>query len=206
MTNVGVVAADLILHLEKITSPINAVPFQSALVSCGLVLDATEFEEIFQGMAKFNQANSIDVSIELDNVHELRRLSDKYIGQEGTRWKMYVSQIHQQQLLHNVAADKKIFEKNIKRQNIRQMVVENMQDQNMCQARIKHSNERRTRHKAMLEHYAAKSLQSMYYHWRGNQTVKQRRWIVERRALFKLRARQAGAASLIQRRFRSRHL
>ena len=153
-------------------------------------------------MAQYKKAKSTDVSIELDDLQVLRRLTDTYIGQEGTRWKMYVSPVHQQQLIHNIVTDKTIFEKDIKKKDIRQMVSENIQDCELLKVRRKHSEDRRSAHRAMVELHTARSIQSMYFQWRGRQIIKERRWILERRNLFQMRAKQAGAALLIQRRFR----
>jgi len=202
MAHAGIVPDDLFRSLEKIASPINAVPFQSALVSCGLILNPSEFEEIFHGMAQYKKAKAVDVSIEYGDLNVIRRLADTHIGQEGTRWKMYVSPVHQQQLLHNITMDTTIFEKKIKNKHIRQMVSENMQDYKLLKVRRTHSDERRSAHRGMLEHHAAISIQSMYLQWRGRQTIQRRRWILERRKLFEIRANQANAVLLIQRRFR----
>ncbi|KAL7531855.1 hypothetical protein ACHAXR_004277, partial [Thalassiosira sp. AJA248-18] len=138
MAHKGIVPDDLFRRLGNIASPINAVPFQSALVSCGLILDPSEFEELFQAMAQYRQTNSADLSIEFDDLQVLRRLSDTFVGHEGTRWKMYVSPIHQQQLMHSIIADKKIFEKHIKKKHIRQLVNENIQDHELLKRKTNH--------------------------------------------------------------------
>mmetsp|Transcript_33988 Transcript_33988/g.71502 ORF Transcript_33988/g.71502 Transcript_33988/m.71502 type:complete len:507 (-) Transcript_33988:509-2029(-) len=202
MAHAGIVPDDLFRSLEKMKSPINAVPFQSALVSCGLILDPSEFESIFNGLAQYKKSK--EVSVDFSDLHVLRRLADTYIGQEGTRWKLYVSPIHQQQLLHNIFTGKKIFEKNVKKKNIRQMVSENLQDYELLKARRKHSEKQRQAHRTMIEHHAAMSIQSMYFQWRGRQRIQKRLWIIERKKMFQTRAKQAGAAMLIQRYFRSR--
>ena len=41
------------------SSPIHAVPFQAALVSCGLSLDANEFEKMFHAMAHINNLSQL---------------------------------------------------------------------------------------------------------------------------------------------------
>lgn len=200
----GVAPDELFYRLGKIPSPINAIPFQSALVSCGLVLGASEFEEVFNSISQYRQTDPTEQTVDLACLHELRRSASTYIGEEGTRWKMYVHPIHQNQILHNVASGKMIFEKDIKKKLIRQAVNENMQDHELLKARRKHFEARQHAHKRMVEDHAARSIQGLYHLWKGRQTVKKQLWIVERRKLLRLRAKQAGAAALIQAKFRSR--
>ena len=193
---------ELFFILGKMKSPINMVPFQSALVACGLIMTGSKFEELFHGITKYDQAISKDSSIGINELQGLRFLADKYVGHEGTRWKLYVSSIHQQQQLHNVFTNEKIIEKDIGKKHIRQMVSENMQDIEMLKARRIYFEARRDAHKMMLEHHAANSIQSLYHRFRGKQIRKKQQWILERRKLFRLRAKQAAAAVLIQRRYR----
>ena len=202
LTRVGSCFDELFFILGKMTSPINAVPFQSALVACGLIMTGSEFEELFHGITKSDQAMYKDNSIEIHELQGLRFLADKYVGQEGTRWKLYVSLIHQQQQLHNVFTNEKIIEKDIGKKHIRIVVSENMQDIEMLKARRIYFEARRDAHKKMLEHHAATSIQSLYHRLRGGKSRKKQQWILERRKLFRLRAKQAAAAVLIQRRYR----
>ena len=199
----GIVPDELFLSLEKMKSPIHSVPFQAALVSCGLSLDANEFEKMFHAMVQYKQTQSATRSLKLDNLREIRKLSNTFVGEEGTRWKMYVCPVHQQLMLHNIITDEKIYEKDIKKKHIRRMIIENMKDNELLKVRRKIFIERCIAYKAMVEYHAANSIQSMYYQWSGRQSIKKQLWAVERRQLFRLRARQAHAVVLIQRQFRS---
>jgi len=149
LAQVGSCFDELLFILGKVTSPINAVPFQSALVACGLIITGSEFEELFLGITKYEQEMSKDNSIEIRELQGLRFLADKYVGNEGTRWKLYLSSIHQQQQLHNVFTNEKIIEKDIGKKHIRIMVSENMQDIEMLKARRIYFEARRDAHKKM---------------------------------------------------------
>jgi hypothetical protein len=202
LAQVGSCFDELFLIIEKMTSLINAVPFQSALVACGLIMTGSEFQELFHGITEYHQATSKDASIDIHKLQGLRFLADKYVAREGTRWKLYVSSIHQQQQLHNVFTNEKIIEKDIGKKHVRQMVSENMQDIEMLKVRKIHYEARRDAHKKMLEQHAATSIQALYHRFRGKQSRKKQQWILERKKLFRLRAKQAAAAMLIQRRYR----
>ena len=183
------------------SSPIHAIPFQAALVSCGLSLDANEFVKMFHAMAQYKHTKPI--GFELDDLREIRQLSNTYIGEEGRRWKMYVCRVHQQHLLHNIITDEKIFEKDIKKKHIKRIISENMQDRELLKVRRKIFSDKCNAYRLMVEYHAANSIQSMYHKWSGRQSIKKQLWAVERRKLFQLRVRQAHAVLLIQRRFRS---
>ena len=202
MAEAGVVPDDLFRSLERIASPINEVPFRSTLVSCGLVLSQDEFRDIFEGLAKYKKEKATDASISYGDLQALRRMADKYIGQEGTRWKMYVCAVHQQLLAHNVFQAQKMYEK-FKKKLIKQIVSESMQDHRLLLARRAHSEDRLRAHRTMLERHAARSIQSMYFQWRGRRYIAERRWILERKNLFQTRAKQVAAVLLIQRRYRA---
>ena len=201
-----IVPDELFLSLEQMkSSPIHAIPFQAALVSCGLSLDANEFVKMFHAMAQYKQPEPTkELSLMLDDLREIRQLSNTYIGEEGTRWKMYVCPVHQQQNLHNIITDEKIFEKDIKKKHIKRMISENMQDRELLKVRRKIFSDKCNAYRVMVEYHAANSIQSMYHKWSGRQSIKKQLWAVERRKLFQLRARQAHAVLLIQRKFRSR--
>jgi hypothetical protein len=202
LAQVGSCFDDLFFRLEKMTSPINSVPFQSALASCGLIMSGSEFEDLFHGITKHDREMSKDASIEPHELQKLRLLADKYVGHEGTRWKLYLNAMHHQQQLHNIFTNEKILEKDIGKKHIRLMVSENMQDYELLKVRKIHYETRRHAHEAMLEHHAATSIQSLYRRFSGRQSRKKQQWILERRKLFRLRAKQAAAALLIQRRYR----
>ena len=201
LAQASVIPKEFLHRLEKLPSPIRAVPFQAALISCGLVLDAVEFQDIFKGLSQ-HTTTSHD-AIELGDLQELRCVSNKYIGEEGSRWKMYVCPIHKQQMLHNIVTGEAFRGNKIKKKLIRQAVSESIQDHELLKARRKCYYDKKQAHTEMLEHYAAKSLQSMYYKFRGKQFIKKQQWILNRRKLFRLRTRQAMAVLLIQRRFRA---
>ena len=194
----GITPEEFLHHrLGQLSSPIRIVPFQAALISCGLVLDAVEFQDIFKGLAQHTTA------IKLADIQELRYMSSKYIGKEGSRWKMYVCPNHQQQMLHNIVTGEAFRGNKIKKKLIRQAVSENIQDHELLKARRKCYEDKQQAHIEMLQHYAAKSIQSMYYKFRGRQSIKKQQWALNRRKLFRLRTRQAMAVLLIQRRFRA---
>jgi len=193
LAQVGSCFDELFFTLGKMTSPINAVPFQSALVACGLIMTGSEFEEMFHGITKYDQSISKDNSIEIHELQGLRFLAEKNVSHEGTRWKLSVSLIHQQQQLHNVFTNEKIIEKDVGKKQIRIVVSENMQDIEMLKARRIYFEARRDAHKKMLEHHAATSIQSLYHPLRGGKSRKKQQWILERRTLFRLRAKQAAA-------------
>ena len=112
-------------------------------------MTGSEFEELFLGITKYEQEMSKDNSIEIRELQGLRFLADKYVGNEGTRWKLSMSLIHQQQQLHNVFTNEKIIEKDIGKKHIRIMVSENMQDIEMLKARRIYFEARRDAHKKM---------------------------------------------------------
>lgn len=172
----GALPDELFTRLEPTTSPITSASFQSALELCGLILDGTEFEELFHGVAE-------NGSIELHNLKELRQLAEKYVGNEGTRWKMYVCPVMKTMVIHNVVTDTKIFEKDVHKKHIRQMVIDNMQDIVIHKVRRKHAEARRHAHTEMLEHHAANSIQSLFHQSKARQSIKKQRWIVDRRKL-----------------------
>jgi len=201
LAHAGLIPEEFLHRLGQLSSPIRAVPFQAALISCGLVLDAVEFQDIFKGLVQ--HTTTPHDAIELADLQELRCVSNKYIGKEGSRWKMYVCPNHKQQKLHNIVTGETFLQKNIKRKLIRQAVSENIQDHELLKARRKCYYDKNQAHTEMLEHYAAKSIQSMYYKFRGRQTIKKQQWILNRRKLFRMRAKQAMAVLLIQRRFRA---
>ncbi|KAL9190828.1 hypothetical protein ACHAXT_000534 [Thalassiosira profunda] len=207
LANAGITPDELFRRLDQLASPINSVPFQSALVSCGLVLDAAVFEEIFSGIsiAQHNQSKPTDLSVRLEDLVELRRLSATYVAQEGTRWKLYVEPTHQQLVLHNVVSGEQTLERKMKTKRIKLAVGENLQDHELLKVRSELFVERCKAHRAMEEHHAANSIQSLYYQWSGRQQIKKQRWRLERRRLLQLRTRQAVAVMLIQKRFRARH-
>ena len=194
MAQAGIIPDELFRKLENTSSPINWVPFQSALVSCGL--EPSEFSEIFQAISQFKQASSVEASLKLEDLQIIRHLANKYVGQDGARWKLYVSPIHQQQLIYNTDTDKQIFEKHIKKKHIRQMVNENLQDHELFKVRRKHFGERLKAHRAMVEYYAAKSIQMLYFKLRGRKFLRKQGWVSERRTQFRLRCRQAAAVLL----------
>jgi len=197
----GLIPEEFLHRLGQLPSPIRAVPFQAALISCELVLDAVEFLDIFKGLAQ--HTTTPRDSIELTDLQELRCLSNKYIGKEGSRWKMYVCPINKQQMLRNIVTGETFLQKKIKKKLMRQAVSENIQDHELLKARRKCYEDKQQAHIEMLQHYAAKSLQSMYYKFRGRQSMKKQQWALNRRKLFRLRTRQAMAVLLIQRRFRA---
>lgn len=211
LAKAGVVPDDLFLRLEQLETPINAVPFQAALISCGLVLDATIFEEIFNGLAQCKQVKPpMDVSVSFVYLQELRLLSNTYLGEEGTRWKMYVDE-HNQVIVHDIVTDEKIFEKDMKKRwqwrrsrpsQLSIIVSQNLLDEQLLEVRKKHSEERHKAHREMMEYYAANCIQAMYYQWTARQFLNKQRWAIERRKLFRLRVRHATAVLLIQRKFR----
>ena len=201
LSHAGLIPEEFLHRLGQLSSPIRAVPFQAALISCELVLDAVEFLDIFKGLVQ--HTTTLHDAIELSDLQELRCVSNKYIGKEGSRWKMYVCPNHKQQKLHNIVTGETFLQKKIKKKLIRQSISENIQDHELLKARRKCYEDKQQAHIEMLEHYAAKSLQSMYYKFRGRQTIKKQQWILNRRKLFRMRTRQAMAVLLIQRRFRA---
>jgi len=201
LSQAGLIPEEFLHRLEKLSSPIRAVPFQAALISCGLVLDAVEFQDIFKALAQ-HTTTPYD-AIELEDLQELRCVSNKYIGKEGSRWKMYVCPINKRQMLHNVVLGETYLGNKIKKKLIRQSISENIQDHELLKARIKCYYDKKQAHTEMLQHYAAKSIQSMYYKFRGRRSIKKQQWALNRRKLFRMRAKQAMAVLLIQRRFRA---
>jgi len=197
----GITPEEFLHRLGQLSSPIRAVPFQADLISCGLILDAVEFQDIFKGLVQ--HTTTPHDAIELADLQELRCVSNKYIGKEGSRWKMYVCPIHHQQMLKNIVSGEAFRGNKIKKKLIRQAVSENIQDHELLKARRKCYEDKKHAHTEMLQHYAAKSIQSMYYKFRGRQTIKKQQWVLNRRKLFRLRTRQAMAVLLIQRRFRA---
>jgi hypothetical protein len=192
----GVPLDDVFLRLEPTPAPISSASFQAAIVSCGPNLSITEVNELFHAMAE-------DGTITLPILRGLRQLAEKFIGQEGTRWKMYVCPIVKTVVLHNVATDTKIFEKEVSDRHIRHMVNDNMQDLEMLKVRRKHSEARRKAYSDMLEHHAAKSIQSLFHRSKAMRSMKEQRWIVEKRKLQQLRTDQTVAAQKIQKQYRS---
>ena len=218
LAQVGICWDEIEERLEKISSPISAIQFQSLLVSCGIPLSGSELEELFRSFVEYHDpAKSKDTSIELGKLKELLRLADLYVGKEGTRWKMYVNPIHRQLQLHNVFTGEKFIEKDIKKIDIRQLkslirgvrspllercVSDNMQDKEMYQVRRAHYKERRSAHKIMIEHHAANCIQTLYCRYREKQMMKKQLWMLDRRNLFQRRAKVAAAVLKLQRRFR----
>lgn len=172
----GALLDDLFIRLGPTTSPIKSDSFQSALVTCGLNLDRTEYEELFRSMAESG-------SIEKQNLMELRHLAEKYVGHEGTRWKMYVCPVMKTMVIHNVVTDTKIFEEDINKKHIRKMVIDNMQDIEIVKVRRKHAEARRKAHTDMVEHNAAKSIQSLFHQSKAGKSMKNQLWIIDRRKL-----------------------
>ena len=201
LAQAGIIPEEFLHRLGKLSSPVRAVPFQAALISCGLVLDAVEFQDIFKGLVQ--HTTTLHDAIELSDLQELRCVSNKYIGKEGSRWKMYVCPIHKQQMLRNIVTGGTFRGNKIKKKLIRQAVSENIQDHALLKARRTCYDDKNQAHTEMLQHYAAKSIQHIYYKFRGRQTIKKQQWILNRRKLFRLRTRQAMAVLLIQRRFRA---
>jgi hypothetical protein len=69
---------------ENTSSPISLTQFQSSLVSCGIPLSGSEFDELFRCLVEYHDpAKSKDTSIELRKVKEFLRLADLYIGKDG---------------------------------------------------------------------------------------------------------------------------
>ncbi|KAL7462997.1 hypothetical protein ACHAXS_003372 [Conticribra weissflogii] len=192
----GVVPDEIFDFLRKDVVLVTAERFKSALVSCEVHDESCN--DLFADITGSKKNGYITI----EDLYELRRQANSYIGEEGTLWKMYESPVHQQLVFHNVSSNEKIADDHLNKKQIRRIVRENIEACEILRARRKCYFEKKEAHKLMMEDYASTSIQSMYHQWKGRRTLKSQKWVLERLNLFQCRKDQAHAASVIQRALR----
>ena len=163
--------ADEFLHCFT-SDRISFEQFQTALEACKVTLDTNELKSIFNDLCT---ASPQPQRLTLDDLNEIRQLSNEYIAPEGAPWKMYVS--HKQELLfHCIVTNEKIFESDITKKQIKRIVRENSRSFQMKVRRELYREKCKAR-ELMMKHYRAKQIQYMYRRWKGRSRIK-RRWKV----------------------------
>ena len=203
MACAGTVPDELFCELKKCNGAITVDLFHAALISCGVHLDVPQISELFHDITLFAPISTKPAHITVQDLYGLRRLSNQYIGEEGSLWKIYQSPIHGQLLFHNISTEKKVLEEDIKKKLIMQIVRENMQSCELLKVRRSVSKAKDNAHELMIHNYAAKSIQYMYHRWKGKACIKNQIWVLERMNLFQTRSRRTNAAIMIQQAFRN---
>lgn len=199
LASTEVVPDELFATLRK-NSVITLESLEAALVVlCKLPLDSQQCKGMFRDLACPSTK-----TISIENLLQARRLSNKYIGEEGTLWKMYVCPIREQLVFHNIGSGKVLCEQDVRKKNVQQIVRENMQSAELLKVRQIHYEERCKAYELILHQYAARSIQSMFCLWKARRKIKSQIWVLRRMLHFKIKSSRENAAVTIQAAFRRR--
>lgn len=169
------ICADEFLHCFA-TDTINFDQFKVALDTCKVALSIKQRIEIFNGLGPLSSESQNQQVVLLKDLNKYRQLSNEYIAPEGAPWKMYVCSSKQELLFHCVVTNEKIFESEINKKHIKQIVRENSLSFEMKFRRDIFREKCKAR-QLMFQHYRAKQIQNMFRRWKSRRRV-QRGWKV----------------------------
>jgi len=155
---------------KSLPDPIDIVALEMALN--GVNCNTAHLERLFKGIA--GQSKTVTKG----RFRELQRLSNQYVGPEGSLWKIYVCSTSRRIQLHNVSSGQTIAA--IKKKHLRQVIRENLLSGEMLKVRRTIYEMKQQAHRSMSEQQAAKTIQFMFRLWKGRRLRKRKSWIVDR--------------------------
>jgi hypothetical protein len=180
--------------LDTLPDPFDRLAFQNALEK-EASLDTDQVYRIFEGLTG-GQSESITKA----RLGELQRTSHRYLGSEGSQWKIYICSKSRQIILHNISSGQKIT--NIRKKHIQQVIRENIVSCENLKVRRAFYQKKKEAHRSMLEQHSTKIIQHMFRQWKRRELVNRKFWFVDRLRIKAAKEKEARAARVIQNIFR----
>lgn len=196
LANVAVVPETV---FDALPDPFDRLAFQNALEK-EASLDTDQVCRIFEGLTG-GQSEFISKT----RLVELQRTSHRYLGLEGSQWKMFVCSKSRQIILHNISSGQKIT--SIRKKHIQQVIRENIVSCENLKLRRAFYQMKKQAHRSMLEQHSAKIIQHMFRRWKRRALVNRKLWFVDRLRIKTAKHKEeARAARVIQNVFRQKKL